>query len=1016
MTLALSRTASPTRHHLPSVVNTSALGRGSRAILGERSSRYVSTRGGRGLALSLWLCSCVPREATPRRASVNLAQVAEAPSTAIDAGDTVTAQLDEDARRSAADVRIAPSPRGAFGAWLVAGPFRGSLAVPPTGLDETVPPVAGTPALTKNPSPSKSRCWTIAASAEGSIDLRGALDTGAVERIAYAAGTIHLERAGTYLLLLGIDDGVRVSVDGRVIFSRDDPRPLRDDDDIVPLELPAGDHPILLKFHQRNGAWAFRARLVQHSLKPPVGAFLHLPGTSADDARALATKMSFVTLERSFDGAANPPHYVPTLTVRFPAGAPRGVPLAVRARFSGLGPSLPETSAAVPIGAAGVGELRLALASLAPFAAPLTIEANVAGATTQFAFTPQPLTEQAIVHAERALARTDGTRLKSGSLESVQYLTRRLSGLLSSGDTDAEAQALEARELDQLATALERGADPYDGRTGPMRRALRSSLDGAFSEFGLYVPPSYDEGGPRRHPMVVGLHGLNGFSMSALRWLFGLDDPHHDQRWEERHIGALPPSDAIVITPFAHGNSFYREFGETDVMHVVDWAQKRFSIDPARITITGPSMGGIGAAALPLHRPSTFAAAAPLCGYHSYFVRGHSGGREMQPWERFLAEERSNAFWAENGKQLPLWIVHGTKDLPEQNSGVLIERYEKLGFPIKHDHPDAGHNVWQQTYEGLKGVRWLTAQRRDLHPAHVRFKTTRTRWAKSDWVEVDELADEAHWAEVIAQANAVSKTIRSTTHGVAQLSFARDEKLFGMSPTTVIVDGQTLAFGETETLTFHRDPGSTTWTKGPRSHDGLFKHGTITGPIRDVFSEPLLFVYGGGEEEARANEQVARAFATVRPGVHIDYPIVSDTEFFARREALANDRSLFLVGRTNGVLAAIAREHPLPVRVESGVVVLGSQRLVGKQLGAAFVYPNPVRPDRYIVVVAGADVPGTLRAMSLPDLLPDFCVWDETLAPARGSLLLGAGSFRAAGFFTNEWRLPAATRDPNESR
>jgi len=32
------------------------------------------------------------------------------------------------------------------------------------------------------------------------------------------------------------------------------------------------------------------------------------------------------------------------------------------------------------------------------------------------------------------------------------------------------------------------------------------------------------------------------------------------------------------------------------------------------VTITGPSMGAIGSASLPLRHPGMFAAAAPLCG------------------------------------------------------------------------------------------------------------------------------------------------------------------------------------------------------------------------------------------------------------------------------------------------------------------------------------------------------------------------------------------------------------------
>ena len=58
------------------------------------------------------------------------------------------------------------------------------------------------------------------------------------------------------------------------------------------------------------------------------------------------------------------------------------------------------------------------------------------------------------------------------------------------------------------------------------------------------------------------------------------------------------------------------------------------------------------------------------------------------------------------------------------------------------------------------------------------------------------------------------------------------------------------------------------------------------------------------------------------------------------------------------------------------------------------------------VIRAGAEE-GTLRALSLPDLLPDFVVYDEKVAPARGQLVLGSASLRAAGFFGLDWSLPA---------
>ena len=226
----------------------------------------------------------------------------------------------------------------------------------------------------------------------------------------------------------------------------------------------------------------------------------------------------------------------------------------------------------------------------------------------------------------------------------------------------------------------------------------------------------------------------------------------------------------------------------------------------------------------------------------------------------------------------------------------------------------------------------------------------------------------------------------------------------------VTVDGTTIAFDEGESLSLHKTAHGT-WEKGPVVTDGLHKHGHVGGTLRDVFHEPVTFVYAA-DEEARINERVARAFAE-RPGIPTSYPVLSDAEFIERGEALANERALFLVGRSNRVLAALeAQTMPLPIHVEAGAVRIGKERIVGKELGAAFIHPNPARPDRYVVVMAGADALGMLRATSLPELLPDFMVWDQGLAPANGQLVLGSGAFRAAGLFRNDWTLPTKIKDP----
>lgn len=908
---------------------------------------------------------------------------------------------------SSGEVQIALPASGVAGAWLVAGPFRPgkpALDVPPAGIADDRALVG-----TKDAILGGTRRWSVVTSGgkaqdpghEGSrwIDLKAALeDASGSELVAYASARFHVERAGRFLLLLGVDDGIRVSVDGKIVLARDASRPLRDDDDLVSLDLAAGDHDILLKLHQRDGAWGFRAKLVDERLAPAPGSWLALPGTGPDDARALAASMSWLVVERSFTGG----RYEPAVVVRYPEGAPRGIPLKVAIQASGPD-AFALDAGEVVVGPGGVRDLRVTLPPLAPAATARTIDSTVAGRLVTSTLLARPETERALLRAERALARTaaDASWLLPGSLDSVAYLARRLGKLVARGDGDGEAQLEEARDLAELAASLEAGRDPYEGRTGPSRRALVTPFDGAASEFGIYVPPGFKREGGKKWPLVVALHGLNSYPMSLMRALFGLDDEKRDAAWKDRHPVPLPPVDAFVLSPNAHGNTMYREIGEDDVMFLLRWLTALYPIDEDRITITGPSMGGIGAASIPFHFPGVFAAAEPLCGYHSYLIRPEINSRPRRPWEQALLEERSNVFWAENGEHLPLYIAHGTRDLPEANSGVLIERYEKLGFPVKHEHPDVGHNVWGPTWGELKGMRWLLDRRRDAHPAHVRLRTLRGRYDTNAWVKIDALARELAWGDVDARV-ATRTRIQATTSGVTGLTFARDPRLVDPGAIAVAIDGTTLRFDEGEPLALHREERA--WVKGVATRDGK-KGGHVTGPFRDVFHEPLLFVWAA-DAEAIANEKVARSFAD-RAGIPTGYTVLSDAEFLARGEALANDRALFLVGRNNKVLAALDETRSaLPVRVEPGAVTVGSQRFTGRALGAAFVYPNPLRPDRYVAIVAGADVAGTLRALALPDLLPDWIVWDETIAPARGQLLLGGVPTRSAGLFANDWSLP----------
>jgi hypothetical protein len=888
------------------------------------------------------------------------------------------------------EVQVAFAPDGHFGAWLVAGPFE-RAHLPP---GDKVAPSLGS-SVTDTP-------WRVAAS-DGALDLTSVLDVRAGDRFAFAGGVLRVARPGRHYLLLGVDDGVTVFVDGRRVFGRDDGRPQRDDDDLIALDLSEGDHSLVLSLHQHMGAWNFRARLLDAELQPPRGASWVLPGTTVEGARDIASRMPAVTLDRGprADG------YRPTLTVRFPQGAPRGVRLDVHARLlrgSSPEPVFDVDAGDVPIDDRGVRELTVALPSIGGDEvedADCTVHVEVAGDPFDLPFHPRREIRAAIARADHALAAAHD--------DSVEFLRNRLAAFVAKGDGDVEAQVADARELDELARALESKGDPWADRSGPMRRAYRSPADGKLTEFALYVPPGYDP--EKTYPLIVALHGMNGRPMEMIMWLFGHDDPQKDGYWEDRHPRRdLDKLDAIVVAPDGHYNTMYRDVGEDDVMRVTDWAMAHYAIDRSRVSITGPSMGGIGTAACALHYPDRWAAAEPLCGYHSYFIRGDMKG--MRPWEKFIAEERSNVMWAENGQYIPMYVVHGTRDLPEENSYVLIDRYNELHYSMKDEHPELGHNVWQTTYEDLKGAQWLLGNHRPLHPRSLRFKTPRTRWADDAWLHVRELSASDTWGDITARVDR-SNTFVLATHGVDALALDRDTELVDdAAPVTVFVDQSKFVFQAGEPLEVHRDGQ---WKAGPPVHDGPHKGGRVSGPLRDVLHEPIVFVWGASDPaQSRANEEVARAWAHVRAGIHVDYPIMSDVEFAAHGEPIDNERALFLVGNAKSNRLVRELEPSFPIRVDGDEIVVGEKHVAAKdgspadrsQLGTAFIRPNPRRPDRYVVVVEGVGPLGTWRSLALPDLLPDFLVYDEDVAPARGGLLLGAGSFRVAGFFGMDWSLP----------
>ncbi len=520
------------------------------------------------------------------------------------AGDAMAEAVKTDAA-APAPVRIAPSFDGHVGAWLLLGPFESAShgLKPAKGVKLPDPLAADPPKLVESTAQSPNAGsaaggthWSVVATNAGALDVKAALKTNPLasgsDLVAYAAGTLHLARAEKIIMLLGSDDGVRVSVDGKVVLLRDEARPQRDDDDNVVLDLAAGDHPILFKLHQRDGAWSFRVRFVDDKLSPPEGAYVELPGVDAANVEGLARQMSrgYASLDTRGDA------YLVHLHARFTEGAPIGATLRVKAAATVAGGAAPlfEIDAGQATLESSDLDVQLPAIAGADLAAvedkDLQVRAEIAGREIKQTFHPRKAIREAIKRADEIVARIGaGTRppwLREDTLETVLNARYRLAGAQGRGDGDVEALTNETRELTTDLDALEHDKDPFATRTGGMRMAYRSPIDGVFAEYGLYVPPSYVPGTKRKYPLIVGLHGLNGRPLAMLRYVFGGDDPKRESDYEDRHFDPFVSQqklEAFVVTPNGHGNTMYRDLGEDDPMRVLDRVMARYPIDENRV-------------------------------------------------------------------------------------------------------------------------------------------------------------------------------------------------------------------------------------------------------------------------------------------------------------------------------------------------------------------------------------------------------------------------------------------------
>ncbi|MFO0557125.1 MAG: alpha/beta hydrolase-fold protein [Polyangiales bacterium] len=898
-------------------------------------------------------------------------------------------------RELLAECRVLPGPDGELSTWLVAGAIRTPNARPSRTVDAQlsavlpgVDPAALAPRIESSGSVRAAR-WTPFASASAVFDPSRLLRaTG--PRTAFFGATLEARERTTVLLFTGADDGLAIFVDGREVSRRGAVRDVREDDDVHTLVLSAGRHSLVLRSYVHGGDQRVAVRIVGQDFRPTQTVRVALDGVDDATCGALAFSAAKFNVTRSVVAEGTRVD----VSVSYPGGtARRSDEEARELRIDGTSSATGRGSIALDGAFAGALTVWSAVAP-----SVTSVRAMLASASRPFDVRVEEPVRRALAGAAQPIAALDDRNppqwIPRGSITSTQYQLQRVTQLVADDDPDREHVIEEARTLEQLVAELRAQRDPFAQRRGPMRRAHRSAVDGTLQSYSIYVPPSYRS--DRATPVVVALHGLGGTSHRMLPILFGLYNKDEDRTRADRHLPALPDTRALLVAPYAFGDSGYRGVGEHDVLAVLDDVRAAYRTDVDRTYMTGLSMGGIGAAAIPLHRPDVFAAAAPLCGYHDYFVRTDTRGHR-RPWETFLMEARSNRSWAENGLHLPMYVVQGTRDRPVTNSTTFVDRYRQLNYAIEFEYPDLGHDVWSTTYAEGRIVPYFLRFSRDPAPSRVRFRTVSTRWAKSYWVELDALAQSGAWAEVDAVSSA--GRVRVTTTNVRALTVRPPQR----AAFDLVLDNQP-AIRVEPNVAVSVEQREGRWTRATERHVQ-----PALGPIREAFDGPMLVVYGARiAAESAMNRRVAEAWSRVPARVKTNVRVVTDDVY---TPADARGRTVVLIGTPASNRVIERMQSALPIRVEGGVIRTHDRTITGAT-GALFVAVSPDAEDGRVVVATGTSPFGVWRSRFLPELLPDFVAYDDGVAPARGRVILGRyARVVCAGFYDANLRVPARCDD-----
>jgi hypothetical protein len=501
----------------------------------------------------------------------------------------------------------------------------------------------------------------------------------------------------------------------------------------------------------------------------------------------------------------------------------------------------------------------------------------------------------------------------------------------------------------ERAAQLSDGKSPWTTQKGRVVRGYRSALDGSVQPVRVTVPEEYD--GVKAFPLDVAQHG-------RFTSLYEVETLNSAQGME---IAYLPGT--LQIDLFGRGKNTYHWLGEADIFEAMDFAKRAYKVDDERMTLRGFSMGGAGVWHTSLHHPDLWAAVEVGAGDNTSHRMPVL--QTLSPVQQAMCRIFDNMYeWALNAYNIPFVSYVGENDRSHPKHNAAREQLVKDGIQFEGDRlamkatnapsilylvaANTGHAMHPESRKLMNAFLYDRIRKGRQIPDHIRFMTYTTRYNRDYWVTLDGLEKHYERAEVDATRSADRTRYDIRTKNLTRLVLRETGKA-----NAVHIDGQKIGVKAAPEMAFEKSGG--TWRTASLRKTGLRKQHGLQGPIDDAFLAPFLVVRPTGtpwnkeahDQAMRMLERFDRQYTLAYRG-HMrakDDKDVTPADFSKYHVVLFGDPG------SNRWIAKLSGK--LPLRWSKETVAIGSHSYPAAESVPAMIYPNPVSPERYLVINSG---------------------------------------------------------------